>query len=123
MKTNFFFWNLLDGPSRTGSDNDHSRRLKITICNICLINLTESVLSQSQEYNWNIEWTEELVRNHHHDREIPVLSHNDAHAGNMMMNKTDFTGESLILIDWDITHYGYRDVFASSRLWSPKEVW
>ena len=78
--------------------------------------LLESLGWTLEEYNWNIEWTEELVRNHHQDREIPVLSHNDAHAGNMMMNKTDFTGESLILIDWDITHYGYRDEFASSRL-------
>ena len=71
-------------------------------------------LSRYKEYNWNIEWTEKLVRNHHKDSEIPVLSHNDAHAGNMMMNKTDFTAESLILIDWDITHYGYRDLFLTS---------
>ena len=71
-------------------------------------------LSRYKEYNWNIEWTEKLVRNHHKDNEIPVLSHNDAHAGNIMMNKTDFTAESLILIDWDITHYGYRDLFSTS---------
>ena len=74
------------------------------------LNIFFKVVSHYQEYIWNIEWTEKLIRNHHQDREIPVLSHNDAHAGNMMMNKTDFTGESLILIDWDITHYGYRIV-------------
>ena len=75
------------------------------------LNILFKVLSHYQEYNWNIEWTEKLIRNHHQDREIPVLSHNDIHPGNLMMDKTDFSGKSLILVDWDVTHYGYRNAF------------
>ena len=36
------------------------------------------------------------------------LSHNDAHMMNMMMDRNDTTAESLILIDFDNTQYGYR---------------
>ena len=36
------------------------------------------------------------------------LSHNDAHMNNMMMDRNDTTAESLILIDFDNTQYGYR---------------
>ena len=36
------------------------------------------------------------------------FSHNDGHGGNMMMDKNDTTADSLILIDWDMTQYGYR---------------
>ena len=39
------------------------------------------------------------------------LSHNDGHGGNMMMDKNDTTADSLILIDWDMTQYGYRKCF------------
>ena len=35
-------------------------------------------------------------------------SHNDAHMNNMMMDRNDTTAESLILIDFDNTQYGYR---------------
>ena len=34
--------------------------------------------------------------------------HNDPNPSNMMMDRDDFTFESLILIDWDLTQYGYR---------------
>ena len=63
----------------------------------------------SKEYNWNIEWTENLIRNYYQDEEIAVVSHNDLHAGNMMMDKNDTTADSLILIDWDLAQYGYRN--------------
>ena len=46
------------------------------------------------------------------DEEIAVVSHNDPHAGNMMMDRNDTTAESLILIDWDLTQYGYRPSLA-----------
>ena len=42
------------------------------------------------------------------DEEIAVVAHNDPHAGNMMMDRNDTTGQSLILIDWDLCQYGYR---------------
>ena len=45
------------------------------------------------------------------DEEIAVVSHNDPHPGNMMMDRNDTTAESLILIDWDLTQYGYRPSF------------
>ena len=92
-----------------------------------------------KELNWNIQWTEDLIRNYYKDEEIPVVSyvflmivlfrmiehsfndrtfyfktvnlffrHNDPNPGNMMMDRDDFTAESLILIDWDLTQYGYR---------------
>jgi len=61
-----------------------------------------------EEYNWNIEWIEKLVRDYYKDEEKAVVSHNDPHAGNMMMDRNDTTAESLILIDWDLTQYGYR---------------
>ena len=56
----------------------------------------------------NIFWLENLVRGHFKDEEVAILSHNDAHASNVMMDKDDTTGETLILIDFDLTAYGYR---------------
>lgn len=44
------------------------------------------------------------------------LSHNDGHGGNMMMDKNDTTADSLILIDWDMTQYGYRKCFKVYRV-------
>jgi len=60
------------------------------------------------EYENNIFWLENLVRGHFKDEEVAILSHNDAHASNVMMDKDDTTGETLILIDFDLTAYGYR---------------
>ena len=79
------------------------------------------------EYKENISWLENLIRGHFNDEEIPVLrkwffwlvdltltelwtirSHNDATTGNVMMDKNDTSGESLLLIDFDLATYGYR---------------
>jgi len=60
------------------------------------------------EYKENISWLENLIRGYFDDQEIPVLSHNDATTGNVMMDKNDTSGESLILIDFDLATYGYR---------------
>ena len=56
----------------------------------------------------NVLWLEDLVRGHFKDEEVAILSHNDAHSSNVMMDKDDTTGETLILIDFDLTAYGYR---------------
>ena len=48
-----------------------------------------------------------------------MVSHNDLHAGNMMMDRNDTTAESLILIDWDLTQYGYRPSFTKLNLLKP----
>ena len=53
-------------------------------------------------------WLEGLVRGHFKDEEVAILSHNDAHSSNIMMDKDDTSGETLILIDFDLTAYGYR---------------
>ena len=45
-----------------------------------------------------------------------MVSHNDPHAGNMMMDRNDTTAESLILIDWDLTQYGYRPSLTHFRI-------
>ena len=42
------------------------------------------------------------------DEETPILCHNDPHLGNMMIDENDKTGDSLVLIDFDNTKYGYR---------------
>jgi len=60
------------------------------------------------EYEINILWLENLVRGHFKDEEVTILSHNDAHSSNVMMDKDDTTGETLILIDFDLAAYGYR---------------
>ena len=61
----------------------------------------------------NILWLENLVRGHFKDEEVTILSHNDAHSSNVMMDKDDTTGETLILIDFDLAAYGYRYIPAS----------
>jgi len=58
------------------------------------------------EYIFNIEWTEELVRGYYNDDEIPLLCHNDAHGGNMMRDKNG-TADTITLIDFDLTGYGF----------------
>lgn len=63
---------------------------------------------EQKEYDFNVQWTEDLIRNYYKDEEISVVAHNDPHAGNMMMDRNDTTGQSLILIDWDLCQYGYR---------------
>merc|ERR1719447_1152132 len=60
------------------------------------------------EYENNIVWLEKLIRGHFKDEEITILSHNDAHSSNVMMDKDDTSGETLILIDFDLAAYGYR---------------
>ena len=55
-----------------------------------------------------IEWVAGLVADYFNDQEVTVLSHNDPHFGNIMIDEGDYTGESLILIDYDNTRYGYR---------------
>lgn len=60
------------------------------------------------EYQNNVFWLENIVRGHFKDQEVTILSHNDAHSSNVMMDKNDTTGETLILIDFDLAAYGYR---------------
>ena len=55
-----------------------------------------------------IDWVRSLVHNYYRDEETPILCHNDPHLGNMMIDENDKTGDSLVLIDFDNTKYGYR---------------
>jgi len=66
------------------------------------INITQS------ELNEEIDWVAEIMHGFYGDVETPVLCHNDLHLGNMMIDEDDTTGDSLILIDFDNTRYGYR---------------
>ena len=106
-------------------------------------NLLAALGMTLEEYNWNIEWIENLVRDYYKgqeskdceqprlrsnlfkipckDEEIAVVSHNDLHAGNMMMDRNDTTAESLILIDWDLTQYEYRPSFTMLNLLQPMD--
>ena len=61
-----------------------------------------------EEFRFEVDWTEKLIRNYHNDSEIPVLCHNDPHPGNMMIDDDDYTGDSFVLIDYDNANYGYR---------------
>jgi len=58
------------------------------------------------EYLFNVEWTENLVRGYYKDEEEPVLCHNDVHGGNLMMDKNG-TADSVILVDFDLASYGF----------------
>jgi len=61
-----------------------------------------------EEYENNVEWVHNLINDFHPRRERPHLCHNDPHGGNMMVKVNDTTGETLKLIDYDNTSYGYR---------------
>lgn len=60
------------------------------------------------ELNAEISWVATLLLDYYDEKETPVLCHNDLHLGNMMLDANDTSGESLILIDFDNTRYGYR---------------
>ena len=60
------------------------------------------------DLNDEINWVAGLLLDYYDEKETPLLCHNDLHLGNMMVDANDTTGESLILIDFDNTRYGYR---------------
>jgi len=61
-----------------------------------------------QEYEANVQWVESLITSTHPVDEPAFLCHNDPHGGNMMVREDDPIGDSLQLIDYDGTSYGYR---------------
>ena len=66
------------------------------------INVTQAELDEE------IDWVAQVLHEYYNELETPVLCHNDLHLGNMMIDEDDTTGDSLILIDFDNTRYGYR---------------
>lgn len=61
-----------------------------------------------EEVEDEIKWVSETLLDYYNETETPKLCHNDLHLGNMMIDEDDSTGDSLILIDFDNTRYGYR---------------
>ena len=62
----------------------------------------------AEEFDAEIDWVIEVFNDHYEDNDYPVLCHNDLHPGNIMIDENDSTGESLRIIDYDSTAYGYR---------------